>query len=327
MLPWKWVLPVWYALMHVGPTVRFGGVDELRQVAFENGVGCFPDDFPGTEAGRKEEERKGVERREWWEKRPKGKRVEWGSVPVGGKKGEIGDGFLCDWAWLMKEVPKEDVGGAVEGVVAESTMESTAETIGMSAVGGDSMDIDPPPTVEPTTDPSTSTTNPPTVPPPLLELPPIWNIPAALISALLASPHKPPPILTSIPTSTLSRGIFTIKLTFIHRGTASDRARIYRLPTDPELKAKWQALLPNTKSKGVKQRPKAGSEEYPSVPGEEECIGFVTTGNFNLKEGVSVGVGALGYRRVFGAGKAVGRVVVVRDVGTGLGRLARWEVV
>lgn len=65
------------------------------------------------------------------------------------------------------------------------------------------------------------------------------------------------------------------------------------------------------------------------MPGEEECIGFVTTGNFNLKEGMGIGIGALAFGKVFREGKkgTVGRVVIVRSVGESLGRLARWDVV
>ena len=80
LMPWKWVQPVWYGIMHSSSNVRFGGLQELHQVAFENGIAYFPDDFPGTDAGAAEEERKGKERKESWEKRPPGKRVEWGTL-------------------------------------------------------------------------------------------------------------------------------------------------------------------------------------------------------------------------------------------------------
>ena len=71
--------------------------------------------------------------------------------------------------------------------------------------------------------------------------------------------------------------------------------------------------------------------ELPDVPGEEDLIGFVTTGDFNLKEGRGTGVGALSWQKIFGRGKKVGEVVgkacIVRDVGSGIGRLAYWEVI
>ena len=46
LLPWKWVQPVWYGIVHSGPNVKFGGLDELRQINYENSNRHFPDDFP-----------------------------------------------------------------------------------------------------------------------------------------------------------------------------------------------------------------------------------------------------------------------------------------
>lgn len=315
MLPWKWVLPVWHGLMHTGSTVRFGGVDERRQVLFESDGGCFPDDFPGTKAGATEEERKGRERRELWEKRPKGKKVEWGSVPIGEGRGEVGDGFVCDWQWL--------VGG---GETPETVLADGAMDVDLSGPSADSIEVLTP--VEPSSSvelprPSEPLSTESTVAPPVTLPPPpepIWNVPAPLITHLLNSARKPlPPTLSSLPPHILSRGVFTVKLTYVQRGTPTDRARIYRLPTNPSLRAQWLALAPKRAKQPL---------EYPSVPSEEDCIGFVTTGNFSLKEGVGVGVGALAFGKVFGEGKEqVGKLCVVRDVGMGMGRLARWEVV
>lgn len=336
MVPWKWVLPIWYGIMHVPANVRFGGLEELRQVAFENTMGYFPNDFPGTQAGNVEEERKGKERKELWEKRPKGKRTEWERVPLGGgKRGELGNGFLCDWAWL--------VGGRnsrPEASTTENTLNSSTGTVEAPAVPGDgTMDIDPPLPI-----PETSTTKSQPTPTSSTEVlsPPVWNIPSTLIHQILSFPNKPlPSTLASLPPATLSRGIFTIKLTYLQRGTPTDRARVYALPrSNLDLKTKWQALLPASKSKqeaNLKRekqpQPRAGSDGYPHVPGEEDCIGFVTTGNFSLKEGLGIGVGALAFARVFGSvdvdGKvgSVVKVCIVRDVGGSLGRLARWDAV
>lgn len=327
MLPWKWVLPVWYGLMHVGPSVRFGGVDERRQVLFESDGGCFPDDFPGTRAGAAEEERKGGERRECWGKKPKGKRVEWESVPIGEKKGEIGDGFVCDWQWLVggkvQEAAVEEGGGAVgsgETAVESGEIAEGAMDIDLPDPSAESTAEPPPPSPPTPAEPSSAGST--VVPPVTLPLPPpepVWNIPAPLITHLLNAPRKPPPALSSLPPHILSRGVFTVKLTYVHRGTPADRARIYRLPANPSLRAKWLTLAPKRAKQPL---------EYPSVPPEEDCIGFVTTGNFSLKEGLGVGVGALAFEKVFGKeGTMVRKLCVVRDVGTGMGRLARWEVV
>ncbi|KAL8642170.1 MAG: hypothetical protein Q9226_008537, partial [Calogaya cf. arnoldii] len=106
VLPWKWVLPVWYHIMHyplsTGGNPRFGCLEETRQTAFEQGIPWFPGDYPGTQAGWEWELMERAKRKADWEKRPKGKRVAWKSLDLGkAKKGEIGLGWACDWDCLF----------------------------------------------------------------------------------------------------------------------------------------------------------------------------------------------------------------------------------
>lgn len=77
---------------------------------------------------------------------------------------------------------------------------------------------------------------------------------------------------------------------------------------------------------------RAGSPAYPSVPDEEDLIGFVTTGNFNLGEGRSTAIGSIALARVIQDGNDLNlgkeqRLCILREAGQGLGRLARWEFV
>lgn len=100
LLPWKCVLPIWYALMYYplsdGGNLRFGGLRERRQIAFEENVPWFPGDFPGTEAGHCWELQERQRRKTEWERKPRGRRVEWDSLRLGkNKKGEIGLGWAC----------------------------------------------------------------------------------------------------------------------------------------------------------------------------------------------------------------------------------------
>ncbi|RPB01057.1 POPLD-domain-containing protein [Choiromyces venosus 120613-1] len=368
LLPWKWVQPVWYGIVHSGPNIKFGGLDELRQINYENSNGNFPDDFPGTKAGMTEELRKGVERKEWWDKRPKGKRIEWGSVKIGSKKGEIGDGFVCDWAYLLKEKRVDitqsddstelstDASESTEGVApigttaSMSATEPTEDTISSipfaepevssenSECSGDmsSMDIDkPPPNLPlmsssiPTSSKDTTTTTTTSLPKLPSQQPHPWTIPSSMIRCILSTPNSPlPKPLATLHPEILSAGLFSIKLVFPQRSTPTPRARIYSLPTNnPALKAQWKAVM-SKKSQG--KRP-GKATELPDVPSEEDLIGFVTMGDFNLKEGKGTGVGALSWQKVFGRGKkvgeAVGKACIVRDVGSGIGRLAYWEVI
>ena len=107
LLPWKCVLPVWYSLMFyplsTGGTIRFGGLEQKRQLAFEDGAPWFPGDYPGTIAGLAWESLESKKRKANWEARPKGRRVEWENVDLGkNRKGEVGAGWACDWDYLCR---------------------------------------------------------------------------------------------------------------------------------------------------------------------------------------------------------------------------------
>ena len=113
ILPWKCVQPLWHSLMHyplsTGGNPRFGGLDQKRQVQFENGEPWFPGDFPGTKAGWEWELRERSRRKEDWQRKPKGRRVEWENIDMGlGRKGEIGIGWGCDWTRLFNLEMDED---------------------------------------------------------------------------------------------------------------------------------------------------------------------------------------------------------------------------
>jgi len=105
LAPWKCILPIWYSMMYyplsTGGNVRFGGLDETRQLVHESSQPWFPGDAPGTKAGDQWEELEQAKRKQDWAKRPRGKRIAWENVPLGnGRKGEIGKGWACDWSIL-----------------------------------------------------------------------------------------------------------------------------------------------------------------------------------------------------------------------------------
>jgi ribonuclease P/MRP protein subunit POP1 len=113
LLPWKCVLPHWTSIMYyplsTGGNVRFGGLQQRRQIAFESGTPWFPGDFPGTKTGDEWETQEQRRRMVEWEKRPKGRRTEYESVDLGmGRKGEIGSGWACDWQVLLSKPDKID---------------------------------------------------------------------------------------------------------------------------------------------------------------------------------------------------------------------------
>lgn len=63
------------------------------------------------------------------------------------------------------------------------------------------------------------------------------------------------------------------------------------------------------------------------VPTEEDLIGFVTTGNYNLAEGKGTGIGSVLLSKV-GKGKASGRnMCIIRSAGETVARVGFWELV
>lgn len=306
LLPWKCVQPVWYSLMYTplstGQQPKFGGLDEQRQIALERGEHWFPADYPGTKAGWNWEVEESRKRKADWDKRPKAKRTSWEAVDLGnGKKGEVGQGWACDWRILL-EKPSE-----------QTTSEKPAEE----------------------TTPSTAST---AIPADLTQLQPLTS--------------RPPPN----PASTL----LPVRINLISRGLPTPCARIYRLPTTSSaLRKAWLALHPsnqptthsqrkkaappvptNGKTKDLESHvrqqrlaasllepPTAGGEKYPACPGEEDLIGFVTSGNYDLGAGKGMGVGCVLLAKVdLEGGEEEKRLCVVRSAGMGVARLGRWEV-
>ncbi|OJD21335.1 hypothetical protein ACJ73_07322, partial [Blastomyces percursus] len=311
LLPWKCVVPVWYSIMYYplssGGNPRFGGLLEQQQLAFECWEPWFPGDYPGTNAGWAWEMREREIRRREWERKPKQKRVAYDSIDLGGgKKGEIGQGWSCDWERLVGPItPKsEEVKANTEA--AATVIETGKQTQGpersnqQEANEGDGKVKD-----KPRKDKSISSavactythTKPP--PPPLH----IHHLPQPTASTILKiKTAKNPP--TKLPTALQSvlthRALATVHLTLLNRGTPTPRARLYRLPTtNPSLRNEWLSLLspsaptPSAQKRTKKQKqPQAAlaqdsSRRLPTnlsadpeptahlpMPDEEDLIGF-----------------------------------------------------
>ena len=337
-LPWDCVLPIWYSLMHyplsTGGNPRFGGLQEKRQVSLEQGLPWFPGDFPGTKAGYQWELLERERKKQEWERRPRGKRMEWDRVDLGGgRKGEIGMGWACDWCRLFKGPPPLARTEVAETVSLDGQKETAS---------GAAKPAQPSPKEQRNEQEVTGTPDPP------------------LNMHHLSSP---PSTGSLAPPTALSPVHITISTT----GHPTRNARIYRLPTNnPELRAKWLAFAnPPKASKGARhsrplppqnnapqnaraakhlaasllsgsiasheaELPKAGEKEYPLVPDEVDLIGFVTTGNYNLGEGRCEAIGNVAVARVVGGDKEQNKasarnLCIVREAGQRVGRLARWD--
>ena len=312
LLPWKCVLPVWYHIMHyplsTGGNPRFGGLQEIRQVAFEQGTPWYPGDFPGTQAGWEWEISERAKRKADWEKRPKGKRAAWESLDLGkSKKGEIGEGWACDWQYLFDPPPTSDPVETSQATTKEPT--AAPEERVKDGEGKTDAEIRIPPL-------------------------PCRHIPFPYSTVLLAS--SSPAI---VPNS-----ITTVHLTLLSRGIPTACARIYRLATsDFELRSQWLTLasaslhpakarprkptstssvdgrildsLPRNESHPLRTQQTAlslldphetherdvfqpGNPAYPCVPEAEDLIGFVTTGNFDLSQGKASAIGSIAMAKI-----------------------------
>ncbi|KAI9755329.1 MAG: hypothetical protein M4579_004331 [Chaenotheca gracillima] len=333
LLPWKCVLPVWYTLIHyplsTGETVRFGGLDERRQVSFEAGVPWFPADFPGTKAGIEWENAERKKRKLSWERRPRGKRTEWEKVDLrNGEKGEVGIGWSCDWGKL---VPQQ---AAVKAPTHPKKTSMKKE--GQSGEPGDEEADD---------------SN--------LGLYSLFGALATQVCSQSAAAVK------RFSNEAPSKALVTVKVTVTKTGTFKPCARLYRLPTDDsDSRRQWLDLASGgatkestrsqskshprsqgpTSSAQDRRRllaasllespvarvgpPAVGDADYPAVPLERDLIGFVTTGNYSLSEGQCVGFGAILATKVVSTdGQPPDRHCIIRDAGQGFGRLARWDVV
>jgi ribonuclease P/MRP protein subunit POP1 len=344
LAPWKCILPIWYGLVHYplssGGNPRFGGLQELRQIHFEQGVPWFPVDFPGTKSGFFWETEERVKRKKEWEKRPKGKRVEWDSLDLGGgRKGEIGQGWACDFERVLGVSSLSDSGKSVD---TSQDIQKTPES-----------------------------------PPKEAELP-IEHVPKNIFSSLLSSSKLELPSPSAVATVRIiltSRGIASpcARIYRLPQSKSSQDSSMTRSNTQATTREQWLSLLPsisnskplpNPNSKAARnlgrlplsaplpqrvrllaqsllQQPPlpypANKEEgdgNPLVPDEEDLIGFATTGEFNLAEGKGVAVGTVflskiieGFRRDGMKGGKDGRLCIVRNAGEKIGRLARWEVV
>lgn len=326
LLPWKCVAPVWYSLMYYplssGGNPRFGGLKEQQQLAFEAGEPWFPGDFPGTRAGWKWGLREREAAKKEWERRPKGRRVEFDSLDLrNGQKGEIGHGWACDWEKLVKSGndPSTEDTTTEKGKASESDDAST----------------------ETRKDEAEPRLN-------------IHQLPYPQANLSINGKSSPEASETALA---------TVKLTLHSRGHPIPRARIYRLPSNnPDLRQAWISLASKSPRSGapgeavskpqrnmnaddanVSRQSLAASllsrtessshQDHLPLPLEDDLIGFVTTGNFNLSEGKGTGIGSILVSKIRDTAKGPKRkrkernMCIVRNAGETVGRLASWELV
>lgn len=343
--PWKCIPTIWYSLTHFplasGGNPRFAGLQELQQISFERGVPCFPMDYPGTRAGYLWELQERAKRKKAWDARPKGKRVAWESIDLGaGRKGELGLGWACDLANLIAKTVSEEQANEIDTEMPDAS---------------ESVEVAPPRHVCPFTqllptefeklllDGEAS-----------IRTGALTTVRITLFSRGVPQPcarvYRLPRSKPSPPSTSSSEGPPTFK-SFVNPSA----------PTNAEIRAQWLALVPPTskpsqsKSKPsnlpptasmpdrvralaqeLLKEPAAEERVHPLLPGEEDLIGFVSTGNFNLAKGAGTGIASLGVERFVSGVRDAGEkwrgskeemLCVVRNAGEEVGRLGYWEIV
>lgn len=307
ILPWDWVLPFWYSLMYfplsTGGNPRFGGLEEKRQLCFEQAIPWFPADMPGTQSGWNWELREQTKRKRQWEKRPKGKRVEWPAVNLGGdQKGELGFGWACDWAYLFG-LKKE-----TDDVNRPKDKKHTREATRKDAKDEKAAKQEPLP-----------------------------NGVSQLLSTQLSDPKFSPAerSLLTVSLKLVHRGV-PATCARIYRIPASDdklRAQWMALAEVRSGNLSISKIQYSTNPPpGQEADGQAPEMQYPHVPGGGDLIGFVTTGNFNMGEGRGTGIGCIALARVWtddyaGLATRAKGLCIVREAGTPVGRLAEWAAV
>lgn len=255
LAPYKCILPIWYSLVHypmsTGGNPKVGGLDELRQVTFEQGLPWFPGDFPGTNAGADWEVEQRAKRKADWTKRPKSKRVAWESLDLGaGRKGEIGTGWACEFERLFGlQQPEEDPSSKNKDQKADGAATNDPEDkdkMDVDGGGAGSAQGDPSGTGQ--AEPTVKRQSPKAQAPHPLTL--INHLSKHTFNTLVsATNHEAAPPYS----------ITTVKVTILGRGVAEPCARIYRLPA-----RKDTPLTPATQPEVPATQPPSQSKELPA---------------------------------------------------------------
>lgn len=301
LMPWNFILPTWHGLMHyplsTGGNPRFGGLDEQRQLCFEDNRAWFPGDFPGTAAGWRWEMDQREKRKKEWDRKPKSKRVEWSTLNLGtDAKGELGMGWACDWEYLCP-----GPNNSIEIDIISTTDATTPLPLaGICQI------------ITPTLDSAES-------------------FPAkglTTVSIALANKGVPSPCARIYRLPTTNPALQTQWLNQLnskkHTKAPPPRSTSSELP-----EAIPETQLPPTASNTTSNSTQA---DHPANPPASDLIGFVTAGNFNLAQGRGTGVGCILWPRIVDEAKRnkqgiLSGICIVRDAGQRYGRIGIWEVI
>ncbi|KAI0838037.1 POPLD-domain-containing protein [Hypoxylon sp. FL0890] len=355
MLPWKCVLPIWYSLMHyplsTGGNPWFGGLDEIRHITFERELPWFPGDFPGTDAGIAWELEERKVRHKALDRMPKGKRVNWESLDLGaGRKGEVGVGWACDYEKLLglekankfDEMVVDGKDGDEEptAVSEEEKQAAAMEALeSITQLSKSSFATYQSPTSDPLPSTSLVTANiqilgrgVPTTCARIYRLPDIKPV-ATSTQAVIPATNPPP---NSKVGGKLQHNLRDQWLA--RKPSKGNTQKKVVMKRDLDLETRQQLLAQQLLGPPAQFPPPPPNSEningHPLCPNEEDLIGFVTTGSFNLRDGRGDAIGSLSavkaleeLKRYKNQKDPAARLCVVRNAGQNVGWLAKWELI
>lgn len=276
VLPWFWVMPVWYQLVHV-PHVMLGGLRQMDQLRYERGQ-LGAGDLVFTRSGFVNSRIRMVENARIWNRKPKSKRVQYDSLMLGPEKGELMSPFGCDWRSL--QVLRYSLSKVSSAEVGPSEFDSSLNRViktkydAFQVVG----------------DVNREDRDRKAAGRKLFE-----RLPIRLVGSTTKLNDFKFPDIPALP-------VRAIEFRCSNRGNIKDGARIYEVPAVKE----W-GMLRGSAVKDIRGR--NVSPASMSVPGSEHLIGFATSATFNLVHGCSTGVG-------FIDGSKEVSEVIVRNIGS-----------
>ncbi|RKF80656.1 Ribonucleases P/MRP protein subunit pop1 [Golovinomyces cichoracearum] len=339
LAPWKCILPIWYGLVHYplssGGNPRFGGLQELRQIHFEHGEPFFPTDYLGTNSGLSWELDERQKRKSDWDKRPKGKRVEWDSLDLGNNRiGEIGQGWSCDFELLLNQQSTLD---EKKCIVQEDQIRSQAPLLEFLQ----------------TRDFRNLLLNKSVSPPPLNTVTTvritfvgrgvakscarIYRLPQPQTKPNSTSPNNSSPSISMLRDQWLSLMPHTSKSKKTLHLKPKNANEMKRIPIGTPLPERVRLLAesllqePPIKYSDTK---KHNGIDHPVVPDIDDVIGFITTGEYCLANGKGTAIGNILVCKILETfhhqktnDQHTKSLCIIRNSGENFGRLATWEPV
>ncbi|CAR21705.1 ribonuclease P/MRP protein subunit POP1 [Lachancea thermotolerans CBS 6340] len=309
LLPWFWLLPLWYQLNRVSRVYHMG-LRQLQQLSFEQRRLYFPDDYPFTQAGYDENSTfKRLSQEALWKRKPAGKRVNFDKIsgihtenPVR-FPGEIGDPFSCDWRLL--QVLRNGIDflrtrdqGPIRMYDPKRTSQFDELNMRKLMYVNDIIDL--------YSDVQDKKLTPSALP--------ISIFTKSVKGANSGCPQYGNSPRMQIVTTPLQ--VAAVSCVLQEQGHPKDFARVYAIPAqDMDY---WLSIV-NIKARSNGKR---DHDTAQPTPGVQDLIGFVTSGTFHLGDGRGACTAFIAAQE---ACKSPNEYVLIRNVGTNVYRVAKWE--